>query len=210
MLIAVLREHCPQKAREHSLILRNADSRTLRIRAQIHDLEHARADLGAVPVPPEYFEGEVLVCEDFRGLVECLDEAAILIRAMDDVGVETAVRVAVYKSRLANRLTPDWDDIPLHRIGHSFRALIRAIHPTEKLASKVLRAIVETLERSSVADTHALRIGPAGGDVQRTRNGDKAMRRDIDYEYHLHYWQCVDGTVEIASVVVHEDFSIPE
>lgn len=36
------------------------------------------------------------------------------------------------------------------------------------------------------------------------------MRRDIDDEYHLHYWQCRNGAVEIASIVVHNDFSIPE
>ena len=210
VLIAVLREHCSQNAREHSLILRNANSKTVRVRAQIHDLEHTRTDLGALPIPPEYFEGEVLVCDDFRGLVECLDETAILLRAKDDVGVETAIRMALYKSRLANRLTPDWDDVPFHRIGHSFRALMQATHPTEQLATKVLRAIVETLEDTSMADSHALRTGPGAEDPQRMRGGDKAMRRDIDYEYHLHYWQCADGTVEMASVVVHNDFSIPE
>jgi hypothetical protein len=26
----------------------------------------------------------------------------------------------------------------------------------------------------------------------------------------LHYWDCEDDTVEIASVVYHNDFSIPE
>lgn len=210
VLIAVLREHCPQDAREHSLILRNADSRTLRVRAQIHDLDHSRTDLRALPIHPEYFDGEVLVCDDFEGLVECLDEAAILLRAKDDVGVETAIRVALYKSRLANHLTPEWDDVPHHRIGHSFRATVEALRPTKQTASKVLRAIVETLERTNMTDTHALRTGPGGGDPQRVRSGDRAMRRDIDYEYHLHYWQCEDGVVEVASVVMHNDFSIPE
>ena len=205
-----MREHCSQNVREHSLILRNANRNTVRVRAQIHDLEHNRADLGALPIPPEYFEGEILVCDDFRGLVECLDETAILLRAKDDVGVETAIRMALYKSRLANRLTPDWNDVPFLRIGHSFRALMQAIHPTAQLATTVLRAIVETLEHTSMADSHALRTGLGAEDPRRMRGGDKAMRRDIDYQHHLHYWQCPDGTVEIASVVVHNDFSIPE
>ena len=87
---------------------------------------------------------------------------------------------------------------------------MQAIRPTEQLETKVLRAIVETLEHTSMADSHALRTGPGAEDPQRMRGGDKAMRRDIDYEYHLHYWQFADGTVEIASVVVHNDFSIPE
>ena len=74
----------------------------------------------------------------------------------------------------------------------------------------MLRAIVETLERTQMTDTHALRTGLGGGDPARMRGDDRAMRRDIDRQYHLHYWQCADGTVELASVVVHNDFSIPE
>ncbi|MBC2748823.1 MAG: hypothetical protein HGJ95_00375 [Desulfobacteraceae bacterium] len=210
VLIAILRTYCPQDAHEHSLILRNVDGRTLRVRAQIYEVEHNRTDLAVLPDHPEYFEGDVLVCDDFCGLVECLDEAAILLRARDDEGVETAIRVALYKSRLANRLTPKWEDVPRHRIGRSFRTLTQAFRPTEQLAIRVLRAIVETLEGASLADTHALRTGPGGGDLQRMRGVDGGMRRDIDHEYHLHYWQCEDGSVEFASVVAHNDFSIPE
>ena len=210
VLIAVLREHCPQDASEHSLILRSADSNTVRVRGQIHGLEHSRGDLGELPISPEYFEGEVLICEDFRGLVECLSEAAILLRTRDDVGVETAVRIALYRSRLVNQGTPEWDDVPSFRVGHSFRYLMQALHPTEQLAGRVLRAIIETLERTNMAHTHALRTGAGGGDPARMRGDDRAMRRDVDYEYHLHYWQSADGTVELASVVTHNDFSIPE
>ncbi|MBN2137804.1 MAG: hypothetical protein JW720_08355 [Sedimentisphaerales bacterium] len=210
VLIAILRDHCPQEAHEHSLILRKSESRILRVRAQIHCLEHSRTDLERLPIHPDIFEGEVLICEDFKGLVNCLDEATILLRTKDDVGMETAIRVALFKSRLASGLTPEWDDVPRHRIGRSFIAILDALHPTERLAAKVLRAIVETLERANMADAHAIRSGPGGGDPQRTRASDRAMRRDIDYEYHLHYWQCEDGTVEIASVVVHDDFSISE
>lgn len=210
VLIAVLRAYCLQDAHEHSLILRNTDSRKLRVYAQIYELDNDRTDLVALPLHPEYFEGDVLVCDDFKGLIECLDEAAILLRARNDVGVETAIRVALYKYRLANRLNPEWDDVPPYRIGRSFRSLMQVLSPTRQLAAKVLRSIVETLERTSLADTHALRTGSGGGGPQRIRGGDGAMRRDIDYEYHLHYWNCEDGVVEIASVVVHNDFSIPE
>src|SRR5450759_2112172 len=61
VLIAILRKHCQEPVRDHSLILRKAPGRTVRVRALIHLLEHDRTDLGTPPVPPEYFEGEVLV-----------------------------------------------------------------------------------------------------------------------------------------------------
>jgi hypothetical protein len=62
----------------------------------------------------------------------------------------------------------------------------------------------------NMAAVHGLRTGMGGDDPQRTRGKDKAQRRDIDYEFHLHYWECANGTIELASVVHHNDFSIPE
>jgi hypothetical protein len=212
VLIAILRGHCITPVRDHSLILRLAPKRVVNVQALIHDLDHDRDDLGNVPTPPELFKGDVLVCDDFRGLVECLDESTILVNSADEVALETAIRIALYKSRLARHEDPDWEDVPSLRVGHRFHAsLIRAC--TDQPASfppRVLRAIVETLEGGNLGAVHALRTGPGGGNPQQTRGKDKAMRRDVDREYHMHYWQCEEGTVELASVGVHDDFSIPE
>lgn len=213
VLIAILRRHCQEPVCEHSLILRRAPGRTVRVRALIKILEHQRTDLGATPSPPEYFEGDVLVCDNFRGLIECLDEDTILRKATDDIGVEAAIRITFYKSRLAHGKAPEWDDVPNHRIGHAFQSLLQELHPTQQLASRLLQTIVETLEKTNLAATHWLRTGSGGDNPQRLRESDqaKAWRRDIDCEHHLHYWNCEDGTVEIASVSFpHNDFMIPE
>jgi len=213
VLIAILRQHCQEPILGHSLILRHSPEKTVRVRVQIHMLEHQRDDLGALPVEPEYFEGDVLVCDDFKGLIQCLDEAAILLTATDDVGVYTAIQIAIYKARMANETNPEWDNVPAYRIGHSFRTSLLKCHMTQQLASKQLRAIVETLEQTNMSKTHALRVGPGGGAPQRVRERDqaKAWRRDVDREHHLHYWTCIDGAIEIASVSFpHDDFTIPE
>lgn len=213
VLIAILRRHCREPVSDHSLILRHAPRQVITVRALVHDLEHERDDLHDIPMSPEVFEGDVLVCDDFRGLIECLDESAILLKANDEVGIETAIRIAVYKSRLARKAAPEWDDIPPHRIGQEFRSSFQGIHTTLQLAARLLRAIVETLEQANMPATHWLRIGPGGDDPQRVREIDqaKAWRRDIDQEHHLHYWSCEDGTVELASVSFpHNDFTIPE
>jgi len=142
-----------------------------------------------------------------------VDESAILLQATDDVGIKTAIRIAVFKFRLASGTTAEWDDVPCHRVGHAFRSSLQGIHPTQQLAGKVLRAIVETLEGTNMAATHWFRTGPGGDDPQRVRGSNQATawRRDIDREHHLHYWNCEDGTVEIASVSFpHDDFTIPE
>lgn len=216
VLIAILRGHCRTPVRDHSLILRLAPRRVVNVQALIHDLDHDRDDLEDLPNPPELFRGDVLVCDDFRGLVECLDESTILVNSADEVALEAAIRIALYKSRLARHEDPDWEDVPGFRVGHRFHAdaIAACTGQPAALRSRLLRAIVDTLEGTSLADVHWLRTGPGGNDPQQTRGEgktkDKAWRRDVDYEFHLHYWQCTDGTVELASVGVHNDLSIPK
>jgi len=211
-LIAVMRKHCSQSLGGHSLILREAPKQVIHLRAQIHELEHFREDIPALPLPPEFFEGDVLVCDDFRGLIECLDEAAILVGASDNLGVELAVRVAVFKHAIAQGEALDWADTIIPTIGEEFRELCQRCCTDQgnSLPPKILRSIIETIKSQNLPAVHALRTGPGGGDPQRTRGSDKAQRRDIDREFHLHYWECANGTIELASVVYHNDFSIPE
>jgi hypothetical protein len=154
----------------------------------------------------------VLVCDNFRTLIECLDEAAILLSCSDDIGLETAIRIALYRSRLQRGEEPDWDDTNGLLIGRCFGNILRGCCQGQPaaFAIKVLRAVVETLESFNMAAVHPLRTGRGGNEPQRTRGKDKAWRRGIDEEFRLHYWQCEDGRIEFASVCVHNDFSMPE
>tara|TARA_B100002003_G_scaffold92853_1_gene86524 strand:- start:8642 stop:9625 length:984 start_codon:yes stop_codon:yes gene_type:complete len=210
-LIAVLRKHCDQPLGGHSLILRKAPRQVVRVKARIHDIEHTRDDIPILPCPPDFFEGEVLVCDDFRGLITCLDECAILVGASDNLGIELAIRIALFKKMIAQGDAPDWNDLIAPRIGAEFRALCQRCCGDQgtSLPPKILRSIVETIQGQNLQDVHALRQGPGGNDPQRMRGSDKAQRRDIDREFHLHYWECADGKVELASVGYHNDFSIP-
>ncbi len=78
-------------------------------------------------------------------------------------------------------------------------------------AKMLLRSCAETILKENLSDTHWLRTGKGANNPQRKREKDKALawRRDIDREYHLHYWETAKG-VEFASVVVHNDMKIPE
>lgn len=211
-LIAVLRKHCSQPLGGHSLILREAPQQVIQVRAQIHDLEHERNDLPALPCPPVFFEGDVLVCDDFRGLIECLDEEAILVGASDDLGVELSIRIALFKYAFSQGETPDWGNALSLRLGTKFRQTYQqcCADQGDSLPPKILRSIVEIIRDQNLSAIHALRTGAGGNDPQRMRDSDKAQRRDIDREFHLHYWDCANGSIELASVVYHNDFSIPE
>lgn len=210
-LIAILRKYCSQPLGGYSFILREAPKQVIRVRVHIHELEHSRDDIPALPCPPEVFEGDVLVCDDFRGLIECLDESAILVGSSDDLGIELAIRIALFKNGITQGDSPDWGGVIAPAIGARFRVLCQQVctDQGDSVPPKILRSIIETIKGQNLPALHALRTGPGGNDPQRMRGSDKAQRRDIDREFHLHYWECADGTVELASVVYHNDFSIP-
>lgn len=210
-LIAILRKHCSQPLGGHSLILREVPKQVIQVRAQVHVLEHTRDDIPDLPCPPEFFEGDVLVCDDFRGLIDCLDESAILVGASDDLGIELAVRITLFKNAISQGDSPDWGGVIVPAIGSKFRELCQQVcsDQGDSIPPKILRSIVETIKGHNLPAVHALRTGPGGNDPQRMRGLDKAQRRDIDREFHLHYWECADEKIELASVVYHNDFSIP-
>jgi hypothetical protein len=60
---------------------------------------------------------------------------------------------------------------------------------------------------TNLGATHALRNDRGYDSPQFTRGTDKAWRRDIDREYHLHYWETQNG-YEFSDVVHHNDFNI--
>jgi len=215
ILIAILRRYCGDAIRDHFLILRDAPGPVVTVQAKIEEIDHNRDDPNGLPTPPEMFKGDVLICDDFRGFIQCLNESSILVSSTDISGLEMAIRIALYKSRLEQGDDPDWDNLRGLHIGRRF---IDTVHDSfrnqgDSFPARVLRAIVETLDEKNMTATHALRTGSGGGNPQRKRaaDGAGAMRRDIDRDHHLHYWLCSDGVVELASVSYpHNNFLIPE
>ena len=215
VLMAILRRHCGGVADNQRLIVRgSAEFGEIYVRTIIHDIEHARDDMELVPTAPEIFEGTVLVCHDFRGFLRSIDEVATWRSAIGHTGRELAVRIALYKSRLERNLQPEWGDDVRIRFGRDFIQIADGVCRSnpDALVRALFRSIAETADRLNLAATHVLREDPSGGAPQRHRSmdGATAWRRDIDYEYHLHYWECTDGMVELASMGPHNDFSIPE
>ena len=120
VFIAILRKYCQQALAGHFLILRSAPHPIVNVRAQIHEIDHEREDLLQIPLSPDYFEGDILVCDDFKGLVKCLDEISILSDAYDDSGVELAIRVALFKDDIKHGQDPNWSESRVPIIGSGF------------------------------------------------------------------------------------------
>jgi hypothetical protein len=100
--------------------------------------------------------------------------------------------------------------VPEWRLGSRFAASIEALHLNNRvIGQSILRACAKTILSQDMAAVHAIRIREAASSVQLKRGRDSAWRRDIDHEYHLHYWSTPAGP-ELASVVAHKDLRIPE
>ena len=210
-LIAVLRKYCIRSPADHSIISRQAPNQEVQVRVQIDDLEHNRQELMELPMSPEFFEGSVPVCDNFLGLIEFLDEAAILVGATNDFQLRLAIRISLFKYAITQKENPDWQELNVPKINPKFRESCQkcCCDQGEFLSKGILTSIVSTVFDLKLNKTHALRSGKGGNDPQIMRNSDKAFRRDIDYEFHLHYWKCGNGTIELAKVAYHNDFSIP-
>lgn len=73
---------------------------------------------------------------------------------------------------------------------------------------RIISACADAVLSENLRKVHGLRAGKGPEETQISRGRDLAWRRDIDYEYHLHYWQEPGGKPHFADVVVHEEFRI--
>jgi hypothetical protein len=198
--------------RGHAIAIGAANAATaVQVKCLIDDIEHSRSDLAGLPIAPDYFEGSILVCSTFHDLILSLDENQILRGAIDERHVVAAIHIGLYKRYVYRGNPVRWEDLPAFSIGRQFfNSLVHHhVMSGSGLSDRLIRAILETICHEKLDATHALRIGKGAGDAQRQRGGDLAWRRDIDYEFHLHYWECKTGLPELAILVVHDDFAIP-
>ncbi|MCY4269065.1 MAG: hypothetical protein OXE80_02690 [Gammaproteobacteria bacterium] len=212
VITAILQNHCESLKENFVLILKNAPKNTVQLHADIEILEHERDDIPAIT---KGFSGKVLICDSFSGLIECFKEDSLLENATNKDDIEFAIKIALYKQLLLdNGFVTSWEQIRTPKIGNRFTKSCNYVcsHNSDDTPIKIMRSIIETCLDRNLSAVHALRKTRGGGSSQRVRSFDKAraQRRDIDRDLHLHYWQHPDGTIELASIVHHDDMSIPE
>jgi hypothetical protein len=133
-----------------------------------------------------------------------IDPERLWLNTMSNETCKLAIELAVQRmQRQTGQLnTRKW------RIGGSFVASVSGLNlGTEERGRSILRAIAETLLDQNMRATHHIRTDKGANSPQLTRGQDGAWRRDIDHEYHLHYW--AGEQVELAAIVAHNDFHIP-
>ncbi len=211
---AILNEHCSDFLGHHLLFLKKAPKRTIQITAEIINIEHDRDDLTDLAVSPDYFKGNALICDEVPELIKSIDHCSVLANANDEDSLLFAIRVALFKSQSEDTQSEQycWDDIEGPKIGNDFLECCKKICKEREpsMPSKILDAIVKTVTGKNTQEVHELRRGKGASEPQKKRGNDKAYRQDVDHEIHLHYWKCEDKSIELASLVYHNDFTIPQ
>ncbi|MCU1410256.1 MAG: hypothetical protein JWR04_963 [Rhodoglobus sp.] len=138
-------------------------------------------------------------------------EAALLTMETLDSFLTEALSIADERFTSANsfamrRYQTDWT------IGSNFADSIRleGVLSEGNLMERAIGSAIEVINRTNLARSHALRVSSGGASAQRRQGGFGAQRHDIDHEWHVHYWVGPSQKVQLASIVRHNDFRIPD
>lgn len=120
--------------------------------------------------------------------------------------MEEVIFCTLFKKQSCDGLTAklDW------KVGPEFEDSVRRLHLHNNVTvfRALLDACINTICELVLDKTHHLRTGPGSNNPQIVVGDFAAWRRDITYEFHLHYWR--NGNIcEFASCGVHNEFEIP-
>lgn len=152
----------------------------------------------------------IRACATLVALYSGLDPVRMWVMAGSDEEYRQSLRIALVQRGADVAEVASETSVYRVNFGTEFLRSVTSLRfqADEGRARRLIRACCDTILNESCNATHALRDGRGGNNSQVTRGADAAWRRDIDYEFHLHYWATSAGP-EFASVVVHNDFSIP-
>lgn len=179
------------------------------VEAEVIDLEHY-SDAKPKMKLPFTIDCSIRKCGDHDHILKCIDVVAYWRYVNDCDMADRLIRIRWLQECSRHGEIVTRDDCPPFHLGSQF---LSSIHPfgflnQENRISALLDRICDLLIKRNLSKTHILRTGPAGNDPPQMRGKDKAYRADLDYEFHLHYWQLDNGGIEFANVVTHNDFHI--
>jgi len=187
---------------------RKEDSTSISVKGEVIDYEFC--DDTQLWEIPNTVSGCLVSCVNASSLDVFIDALTIWVHADCEKTYKYAIDIYTRKETLKS-------EIPKNSLTWSFgKNFLESAKNLEFLNNEIrvkmlLRACAETILEQKLQATHWLRTGKGANNPQKKRNKDQAgaWRRDIDREYHLHYWQTANE-LEFASVVSHNDMSIPE
>lgn len=152
----------------------------------------------------EYHKKNITTFDSLEDLYRLLDPTNVWLNAVGEDDYKDAINIYLFQR------TDNFYEDSGWRFGKEFFKTAQSqgfLHEESKVKS-LIKSLGDAILSDNLRATHALRTGEGGNNPQVNRGQDKAWRRDIDYEYHLHYWEGRNEK-EFASIVVHNDMRIP-
>lgn len=207
ILISILRKYCDID-KDIRIFVRSAPiSGKIKIQTSIRKIDHERDDMTDIPHHPDIFEGDVIICDRFSDILRLTDETKIWNPMSDSIAdFESALRLAIFKHRLARGIESDWSaELPVV-VGSNFIETVKKSceNSWKSIASKMFRCISEVVDNLNMADTHWHEEYKDGPQRIRESDGAKGWRRDVDENYRLHYWK-KGGHFELDTMGHHND-----
>jgi hypothetical protein len=173
------------------------------VHGKVADCEMTCSTAKKLPLPMSV-SGEFTTCFNDHGLSLSVNPISMWIDSDGEEMQKAALNFYVYQIDSKNTKRMSWS------FGRKFFSTAAPLGflNTEAKVKSLFRSMAETILGTNLQDTHALRENAGPNAPQVLRGLDKACRRDIDKEFHLHYWDTENGP-EFASIVHHNDMSIP-
>ncbi len=203
--VAIVDAVDPDRLVNHALASPTHRASVVRVTGTLVDIEPSN-DNPLDCAPPMTVEMQVHPIRSFDEMLRRVDALALWADQRD---MSLPIRLSIYQGAHSDGDPLEWRSCSGFRIGRAFRKTVRELGFYQQVkAEKLLRSCVDTTLHRNLAKVHDIRESQSGSSKQLRRGKDKAYRRDIDDEFHLHYWECDDGVPEFANVVVHNDFAI--
>lgn len=154
---------------------------------------------------PEVLVDRIKICNNQFSLYNNLDTNSMWSKSNDLNSFYKTIEIYLFQNKSSM--------IRNYKFGKNFLYTVQNLgfNFDEKKIKALLKCIMDLLTNVNLSSTHPLRINSAGNSPQIIRNIDNALawRKDIGYDYHLHYWSS-SNKIELADVVIHNDSHITE
>lgn len=208
LLVAIGIYNSFQMGKNHLLTRTSQDSAIeLSVEGRVTEVLALEAERYSCPIPIGY---DILVHNRYDCLLGHIDAVNAWLTASSEEEYQASLYLAAYQHMCNARVHERAHTLTQWTFGKEFLNSAREAGAMTRypMAEFLLRACSEVALGLNLGKSHALRETHHAKSKQRLRNTDKAWRRDIDYEYHLHYWETEVGP-EFGHVGVHNDFRLP-
>jgi len=161
-------------------------------------------------VEPLAVEAQFFLCKCIHSLNLGTNPCAVWANAKGEIALRKAIELYIYQDEHNGNSNINVLSKVKYSFGIHFLQSCRKLGFFDELhkINLLLRACSETLLNMKTHETHWIRTSSGGNAPQLKRGNDAAWRRNINHEYHLHYWTIVSG-FEFSVVVPHSDCTIP-